>query len=99
MTMDKGTKMSTLGFKPTWNKEGDHLDKEIKFHLTNGKLGWYSYYVDTLMENAEDYLLGRQLCTHGGDNTVIRNMDEFVRFVLEHRWEIENELREVNKNE
>jgi len=55
------------------------------------------YYVDTLMENAEEYLQGRILCTNGSDDTCILNMAEFVRFVLKHRWEIERELRQRNE--
>lgn len=87
--------LSKIGFKPKWNKEG--LSEEIKFHLTNGILGWGNYYVDSLMENAEEFLEGnRNLCTHGGDDTVILNMNEFIKLVLKHRLDIEMELR---KNE
>lgn len=59
-------------------------------------LGGASYFVDTLMENTEDYLHGQRLCTHGGLNTVVENMGEIVKFILKHRYEIETKLRGFN---
>ena len=74
MIQKQDRKTSKLGFKPIWNKDYD-LPQEIKFHLTDNILGWGSYYVDTLMENAEEFLNGnRILCTDGGSNTCILNI-------------------------
>jgi len=89
--------VTTMGFKPTWNNP-EIEQRTIRFVLSeDGRLCWAGYNVDTLMENAEDYLQGNQLCTDGGSNTCITNMREWVRFVLKNRWDIETELKELNK--
>ena len=69
--------------------------RTIGFELSDdGLVLWGGYYLDTLMQSAVGWLEGHNLCTDGGSNTCITNMGDFVRHVLENRYEIEQELRE-----
>ena len=70
-------------------------EKEFKFSISeNGVLVWGSWYVDTLMESAEDYLkYNTHLYLDAGAQYLITNMAEFIRFILKNRLDIERDLR------
>lgn len=69
-------------------------NREFNFKLSeNGQLVWCHWYVDTLMESAENYLKGQGLYIDSGADYSITNMDEWVRFMFKNRWDIEQELR------
>jgi len=78
------------------------LSKEDKTNNIKGGLllisfgGFYTYYIDTLMENYLEYINGTSnLCIDGGLNLSILNMGEIINFILVNRGEIEQELRGI----
>lgn len=76
----------------------DGSEEEVRFILSpEGILTCrvpYPYFVDTIMENAEEYLYDlRDLCVYGRTNLRTTNIREFIRFILKNRFDIELELR------
>ena len=55
--------------------------------------GFYTYFVDTLLEDYKGYLNGNLLCIDGGQNLSIINMAQIVDFIIKNRYEIEQTLR------
>ena len=75
-------------------------ERIIDFKMAeDGSLLWGGYYVDTLMESAEDYLSGEAiLCVDGGSGLSMVNISEWVKFVLANRHDIDRYLRKGFEN-
>ena len=90
--------MTITTFKAKYKKGSETWEKETHFTLSTTPmfylcLCWNGYFVDTLMEDAENFLQNGKLCVDGGSNTYITNMREWVLHVLKQRLGIEAELR------
>lgn len=83
-------------------KFDNKTEEEVKFFLSEEGILECKllnhYYVDTLMEDAKEYLKGyRELCVYGGNrfekSVSTTNIKELIEFILKNRFEIELQLR------